>query len=209
MTEKIIIHSFGFNDRSGKVRWLAEELGLEVEEIEVTEHRAFPYRDLNPYGAIPTVIFRNKTLTESTAICHHLAEHFPEHKMRIPVEHDERFSFLRIVALFSESLEGRTVDYLLGKIGIYAKEFQTLNQRTLDFKYRILLNELPKDGFLVGNRFTLADIIACYNLRNAISAGLIEWDHVKSYILPLAARPAAKRAHFFDAIEDKLLDEAQ
>ena len=40
------VNSFGMNDRSGKVRWLAHELGLPVKnhKVEMGEHRKFPYR---------------------------------------------------------------------------------------------------------------------------------------------------------------------
>ncbi len=205
MSETIIIHSFGFNDRGGKVRWLAEELDLDVQEqnVEFGAQRKFPYRDKNPYGAIPAVEFRNETMIESNAICQFLSETFPDKALTILAGDSDRFAFLRMLSICSENLEGRSVEYLLGKVGILPKEYCELHQKTLEFKFRILTEEIPKDGYLVGGRFTIVDIIAAYSLRLAIVAGLIDFAEVENYLNLLASRPASKRANFFTSIEDK------
>lgn len=142
-------------------------------------------------------------LIESNAICHFLAESFPEMKLTI-LPNERRYEFLRILSICSESLEGRTVDYLLGKVGILTKEHCDLYKKTLEFKYRILSQEIPKEGFLVGGRFTIADIILSYNLRLAVRGGLLDFSDCESYLNLVASRPASKRAHFFDSLEDRL-----
>lgn len=209
MHEKIIIHSFGFSDRGGKVRWLAEELDLEIEEaaVEFGTQRKSPYRDINPYAVIPTVEFRDNTMIESNAICHFLAESFPEHNLTILPNEPERYEFLRLLSICSENLEARTVDYVLGKAGVLTNEHCDLYQKSLEFKYRVFLEEIPKEGFLVGERFTIADIIVSYSLRLAVRAELIDYADVENYLSLLADRPASKRAHFFKSIEDKLSKE--
>ena len=55
MSKHIRIWSFADVDRSGKVRWAAQELGYEIEEVRVKpgEHAKEPYRKLNPYEQIP------------------------------------------------------------------------------------------------------------------------------------------------------------
>ncbi|MCB9738607.1 MAG: glutathione S-transferase N-terminal domain-containing protein [Deltaproteobacteria bacterium] len=67
--DDFVLYGIGLNDRSGKLRWLAHELALPLEErrIRPPEHRQPPYRELNPYGMVPTVIWRGRTHVESTA----------------------------------------------------------------------------------------------------------------------------------------------
>lgn len=80
MTQSSALELYGFstNDRSGKVRWLAHELGLEVVEhrLDFGDQRSEEYLALNPYASIPTIIWRGETLTESTASCIYLADRF-------------------------------------------------------------------------------------------------------------------------------------
>ena len=50
MNKRIKLYSFGDFDRSGKVRWTAEELGYEIEEsrLSAPQQREDEYRSLNP-----------------------------------------------------------------------------------------------------------------------------------------------------------------
>ncbi|EAR08341.1 glutathione S-transferase family protein [Reinekea blandensis] len=203
MSETITLHSFGTNDRSGKVRWLANELGLEITEarVKLGEHRQFPYRDLNPFAAIPTVQWRDQTLIESTAICTLLAEAYPERKLVVAPEEPARADYLKWMAICSDTLENRLVETTLASEGIMPPEYKALHERTLQFKLRITLEQMPKQGFIVADRFTLADITLAYSLRLAIGAGLIEFADVAGYLEPLMAREAAQKAEFFSSLK--------
>lgn len=203
MSEPITLHSFGTNDRSGKVRWLANELGLEITEtrVQLGEHRQFPYRDLNPFAAIPTVQWREQTLIESTAICTLLAEAYPAHKLTVTPEESARADYLQWMAICSDTLENRLVETTLSLAGILPPEYKALHERTLQFKLRIVLEQMPETGFIVADRFTLADISLAYSLRLAVGAGLIEFDAVAAYMEPLMAREAAQSADFFSSLK--------
>ncbi len=91
MSRRIKIWSFADVDRSGKVRWTAEELGYEVEEarVPVGEQRSDSYLSMNPYGQIPTAELDGQVLIESNAICLSLAERHPEAGL-IPEERADR-----------------------------------------------------------------------------------------------------------------------
>lgn len=203
MSESITLHSFGTNDRSGKVRWLANELGLEITEarVKLGEHRQFPYRNLNPFAAIPTVQWREQTLIESTAICTLLAEAYPESQLVVAPEEPARAEYLQWMAICSDTLENRLVETTLAMVGIMPPEYKALHERTLQFKLRITLEQMPKQGFIVADRFTLADISLAYSLRLAIGGGLIEFDAVAGYLVPLMAREAAQKAEFFSSLK--------
>ncbi len=196
MTESITLHSFGDVDRSGKVRWLAAELGLSVEERRIApgEHRAKPYTDLNPFAQIPTVIFRGRTLIESTATCHTIAESFDSPKLWIGRGEPEREKYLFWLAVFGETLESRLVESALSKGGVLAPEYLALHEARVRQKLDAATKMLPDEGYLCGEAFTIADILAGYSLRLALRLGFVERS---AYFSRLVSRDAAKTARFF------------
>ncbi|MCA9516825.1 MAG: glutathione S-transferase family protein [Myxococcales bacterium] len=202
MSETIVLYGFGDNDRSGKVRWLARELGLAIEERPVAfgAQREGPYLALNPYGHIPTVVFRGETLIESTAACHLIAEAHDAPKLWIGPGEPGRRDYLTWLAIFGETLESRLVETALGKAGILPPAFAELHGERLAFKLGVAAARLPAEGYLAGGRFTLADIVAGYSLRLAVRAGLIAREATEPYLGRLVARPAAAEARFFGAL---------
>ena len=206
MTDSIQLYGFGHSDRSGKIRWLANELGIEVEEkkVELGDHRKPEYKAINPFASIPTAVYNGETMIESTACCIHLAELHPESKLAVFAKEPARYEYLKWISICSESFEGRLVDHILANYGLMPEELKAIHEKTLTFKCKVLVEQLPQTGFLVAERFTVADIIACYSLKLAILTGFIEWSQVKEYMSPLMAREAAIKSHFFDGLNDFL-----
>jgi len=200
--EKLKLYGFGYNDRSGKIRWTAEELEIPIEEvkIELGEHRKPEYRKINPFATIPSAIYKNETMIESTASCVHLAESLPEAKLAVFAKEADRYEYLKWISLCSESLEGKLVDYILANNGLMPEEIKGMHQKTLEFKCRTLVEQLPDSGFLVADRFTIADIVASYSLKLAVLTGFIEWQQIKSYLEPLIQRDAAIKSRFFEGM---------
>ena len=198
------LYGFGVSDRSGKVRWLAHELGIPVREhaLEFGAQRDAAFLELNPYASVPAMIWRDQTLTESTASCVYLAEQFPERGLAVFAKEDCRYAYLRWLSLFAESFELRLVEYALAGVGIMPAELRAIHGEALKFRCDVLVDELPRSGFLVGDRFTVADIVASYSLRLGVSAGLIGFEDVAGYLRPLMARPAAAEAKFFESLEN-------
>ena len=207
MKEEIVLYSFGFNDRSGKVRWLAEELGLSIDEqnIELGENRKPEYREINPYASIPTTVYQGETLVESTATCIHLAEVHPESQLAVFAKDGSRYNYLHWISVFSETLEGKLVDCILANYGLMPETVKSIYEKTIRFKLKVVLQQIPNDGFLVASRLTIADIVAAYSLKIAVQLGYVDWHEVKGYLQPLMERPAAKRAKFFSSLEEFLI----
>jgi glutathione S-transferase len=69
ISHHIRIWSFSDVDRSGKVRWTAQELGYEIEEsrLPIGGLSQAPYRHMNPFEQVPTVELEGRTYIESTA----------------------------------------------------------------------------------------------------------------------------------------------
>jgi len=202
VTESLTLYGFGFNDRSGKVRWTAHELGLRVEEkrLGLGEHRKPPYTDLNPFGFVPTAQWQGRTMIESTATCTWLAEQHPEAGLVVGPEEPQRYEYLQWMSSFAETTEAKLVEYLLSKYEMMDEHHARLNGPVLRRRMKVVVDRLP-DGFLVADRFTLADILASYSLRLAVSSDLVPFDDVSHYLQPLMDRPAAKASRFFSSIE--------
>lgn len=199
MTESIVLYSFGDYDRSGKVRWVAAELGLDVEERRVKpgDHRRSPYADLNPLAQIPTVEFRGRTLIESTAICQQLAEEFDDPKLWIGPGEANRSQYLFWLSAFAETVEGRLVECAVSRAGFLPPEHFTLHEPRLRPKLAALAELLPKDGYLCGARLTVADVVAGYSLRLAVNCDLVDRAAIEPYFGKLVARDAAVRSRIF------------
>lgn len=201
--EKVTLYGFGDNDRSGKVRWTACELGLEIEEkrLKLGEHRQRPYTDLNPLAQIPTVIFRDQVWIESTSACQLLAESFDVPKLWVGRGEPERASYLFWISAFTETLEGRLVESVLSKAGVLTGRHHELHEDNLRFKLGALLERLPADNYLCGDAFTLADVMAGYGLRLALRLELVDAAKVMPYLDRLRARPAAKESRIFASLD--------
>jgi len=202
MAESIRLHGFGDVDRSGKVRWVACELGLEVEDVPVGfgAHRKPPYTELNPFGQIPTAEFRGETLVESTAICHVLAESFEEPKLYVERGEPGRRDYLFWLAVFGETMESRLVECAVSRAGILGPEYFDLHEKALRRKLAVVAAKLPREGYLCGERFTVADVLAGYNLRLAVQCELVGRDAVEPYLGRLVSRPAAQTSRVFASL---------
>jgi len=202
MSRRIKIWSFADVDRSGKVRWTAQELGYEIEEerVKLGEHAAEPYRQLNPYGQIPTVELDGQILIESTAICLVLAERHPEAGL-IPDHRPSREGFWQSLNVAASTLETPVVLYYLSNRGIVDTAWASLWAESLDARLSVFSDSMPRDGYICGD-FSLADICAAYVLRIGVQAGLLTLEgNLAGYLHRLMARPAAQAARFFQGLE--------
>ena len=202
MAETIEVYGFGDVDRSGKVRWTARELGLAIEERKVGfgEHRTPPYTALNPLAQIPTARFRGEVLTESTAICHTLAEAFDAPKLWVGRGEPQRRQYLFWLAVFGENLEGRLVECAVSRAGLLGPEVHAVHADRLRARLASVVPLLPAEGFLCGPDLTVADILGGYSLRLAVQCDLVERDAVLPYLDRCRARPAAAESRIFASL---------
>lgn len=202
MSKEIRIWSFGDVDRSGKVRWTAEELGYRIEEqrLKLGEQTGEAYRALNPYSQIPTARVGGEAYIESTAICILLAEREPEARL-IPADSPERDRFWQLLHVCSSTLEAPVVSYYLSRSGLIDAAWADLWEKPLRPRLQVLARDVPESGYLCGS-FSVADICAAYVLRIGVQSGLLRAEGaLRGYLERLLARPAAQAARFFDRLE--------
>ena len=203
MSQSIRLYSFADVDRSGKVRWTAREIGLDVEDsrLELGEQAGEAYLQLNPYAQVPTAEIEGQSFVESTAICLILAERHPGIGL-IPVEAEQREEFWQNVALATTTLEQPMVNYSLSKWGVIDERWAELLKEGLKPRLETFADSMPDEGYLHG-AFTLADIFAAYILRMGIQSGLLQKrGKLSDYLDRLRKRPAAVEARFFNSLKD-------
>ena len=202
MSDTLTLYSFGKTDRGAKVRWLANELGLPINEVKVTfgEQRQEQYRQVNPFGVVPSAVFRGAHLKESGAICEYLCEQFPESGLRLRPD-DSRFAdFLYWCYLANTHFESDIVTYALSRLEILDSHFAPLLKPIIVGRFDILVGLLPVTGYLMGEQFTLADIMMGYVVQLGVTSGVLPYKSVAPYLSLLMSRPAAQSAHVFDKV---------
>lgn len=198
----LTLYSFGDFDRSSKIRWLAAELGLEVveERVGFPAHQHPGYLDLHPFGQVPTVVVDGQVLTESTATLEWLAETVADGRLAVLPGAPERSDYLRWRSLFAETFEGRLVDIAISRNGLLPASVGDFQSRMVKRRLQTLAGLLPQEGWLCGERFTVADIVAGYSLRLAVDNALLEREQLP-YLDRLVARPAARESRMFSVLQ--------
>ncbi|MEN8107287.1 MAG: glutathione S-transferase family protein [Pseudomonadota bacterium] len=182
--------------RSSRPRWLLEEIGVPytVRPVDLFGGERNP---VHPLGSVPAIRIDGEILIESGAICHWLADAFPEQHLA-PANTDPRRSrYEQWMFFVPATLEPPAFEVLLHTQLLPENKrieaivpFATRGyQRVL----RMLVKELDHDGYLLGEQFTCADIMLGTTLTWLPE--LLE-DHppLLAYIQRVTARPAYQRA---------------
>jgi glutathione S-transferase len=166
--------------RSFRVLWALEELELRYE----LKMLPFPpratrkdYFEQNVLGTVPLLVDGTTKMTESAAIPHYLAMKHADGRMTLPVDHDEYGAYLNWLHHGEATLTFPQTIYLRYAI------LETVERRQLsvaeDYKVWFLarlrlLDQALGDGrnYLVGRRFTMADISVGYAVFLATQIGL-------------------------------------
>jgi glutathione S-transferase len=165
--------------RSLRPLWALEEMGLEYELINMDfpPRASYPgYLDLNPMGTVPTFIDGDTTITESSGICHYLAEKYGPTKLSVTVDEpgygeylnwlyrsDATFTFPQTLVLRYTRLEP-----------VERRIPQVVEDYSIWYHSRLRAVETALEGreFLVADRFTMADITVGYALFLGTTLGL-------------------------------------
>lgn len=182
--------------RTLRVLWALEELGLDY------EHRPSNPRDpavvaLNPSGKVPVLLVEGEPLTDSTAIVTYLAD---KHE-------DLTFQAGTLQRAKQDAFTQRILDEIDAVLWTAARHSFVLpeDQRVPDIKPSLrwefersierLSGDLFGNAFLMGDRFTVPDIMLAHCLGWAITAKFpVEPDNLRNYLDRLRARPAFQRA---------------
>ena len=158
-----------------KVRALLNHLGRQYETVEVSifegKGQEPAHRAINPTGAVPGLqLDDGRVLSESLAILCYLAEGTPY----LPADAYERAKVLQWLSFENDYLQNSIGSLRFWKLTGKQRPHELVHAKVhIGMRCLVILEEaLEKSAFLVGGRYTIADI-ACYAYTHlAEEAGL-------------------------------------
>jgi len=182
--------------RSTRVLWLLEEIG-EPYDITVLarEDRQTPeHRERHPLGRVPVIEENGGFVFESAAICLHLADQHPEAGLLPPPGTHERALAYQWTLFAMTELESGVIQVL----GRREKDPEGAEGSAGGVREAVQVVERALDGheYLVGDRFTVADLVCAGVLGFAQRFDLVEGaPNVSAFLERMEARPARRRAN--------------
>ena len=191
------------NTRSNRVVWALEEAGAAYDyhkiDLFTGEGRKPDYLALNPGGKVPTLVDGDLILTESAAICTYIGDGFPASGLTPPVDSPERAQYNQWCFFVIGELEQPLWTIAKHRFALPEKRRVPAVIETAHWEWgvaaKVLATGLGEREFLVGGRFTMADILAAQTLAWA-RAFKMPLGHapLDIYADRLLARPALARA---------------
>ncbi|MFY2560993.1 glutathione S-transferase family protein [Corallococcus terminator] len=194
---------FAQKTRATRPRWLLEELGVPYELVPVDllqrEHKSPEYLRVHPMGSMPALEDDGHAVFESAAILLHLADKFPEAGFAPALGTVERAEYYQWMMFCMATMEPPLSAYsahsrFLPEQERVPGEAERGQKRFTDIA-RMLEEKLKGRSFLVGERFTAADVVMASILNWGGGMGLLEdFPALRSYVERQMSRPAAQRA---------------
>lgn len=191
------------NTRSNRVTWALEEAGAAYAyhkmDLSAGAGRAPDYLALNPGGKVPTLVDGELILTESAAICTYIGDCFPASGLTPPVGSVERAHYNQWCFFVMSELEQPLWTIAKHRFALPEKRRVPAIIETAHWEWgvaaKILAGGLGEREFLVGGRFTAADILAAQTLAWARAYKIpLDPAGLDAYADRLLARPALVRA---------------
>ena len=192
-----LVHYHAPNTRSFTIRWLFEELGsppheLKVLDMKKNEHKSPAFLVINPLGKLPTVVHDGTVITEAAAIALYLADLFPDAGLAPKIGDTARGTYLRWIVFNQAAVEPAIVDKSL-KREPGAPSMSPYG--TYDTTIEALAGALAKGPYILGDRFSAADVVVGAGLRWMLIFKLVpDRQEFTSYAQRLNERPALQRA---------------
>ena len=189
------------NTRSSGVLTLLEELGadfdLQILNMKASEQLAPAYLAINPMGKVPAVRHADALITEQVAVFLYLADLYPEAGLAPAIGDPLRGPYLRWMVFYGSCFEPALIDRAL-------KREQAPRGMSpygdYDTMQKALTDQLASGPWLLGDRFTAADVLWGTALTWTTGFKLVPTlPVIQSYIDRWNARPSVARVKARDA----------
>jgi glutathione S-transferase len=200
-----------YRSRASRNIWLANELGLPFEHVPIMQRYRLPdpppagivhtkspeFLKVNPNGHIPSIDDDGLVLHESLGINLYLAKKHDGPLAPANVAEDGQMSMWSLWAAIE--VEGQAINIIYHRVSNAGRPMDPKLAddavEALRGPFAVLDAALAKDGYLVGGRFTVADINVAEVVRYAQAAPELFADapHVKAWLAACQARPAFKK----------------
>ncbi|MBV9234577.1 MAG: glutathione S-transferase, partial [Xanthobacteraceae bacterium] len=148
------------NSRSAGALTLLEELGipykLHVLNMHLSEQRDPAYLAINPMGKVPAIKHGDVLVTEQVAIFIYLPDAFPQAGLAPPIGDPLRGPYLRWLVYYGSCFEPAVVDKAMKR----EPAMPRMNPYgDFDTMLKTLLDQLRKGPYILGDRFSAADVL--------------------------------------------------
>jgi glutathione S-transferase len=181
--------------RSNRVLWALEEIGVpyDVTTLTLEERRGPEHRRRHPLGRVPVLeLDDGRMLIESAAICLHLGDAHPEAGLVPPAGSPGRGLVYQWTVFAMTELEPTVIAWVAARRD--GADEVDLPERFAE-RAAVLDAALRDRAWLVGDRFSVADIVCVKVLNIAFSRELVDGPPaLRDYVDRGQARPAHVRA---------------
>ena len=187
--------------RSSGVLHALEELGapydIRLLDMRKNEQRGDEYLKVNPMGKVPALLHGDVLVTEAPAIYLYLGELFPEAKLAPQVGDPLRGPYLRWMIFYGSCFEPAVLDRAENRPPMPQGRS---GYGDYDTTLKTVTDQLAKAPYLLGEQFTIADVLWGGALAWTTMFQLVpDLPVIKSYVERTTNRPAAVRARAKDA----------
>lgn len=161
------------------------------------EQRQSAFLAINPMGKVPAVLHGDALITEQGAITIYLADLFPEASITPALTDPLRGPYLRWLVFYGSCFEPALLDKAMKRD---AGRQGTSPYGDYDTTVKTVVDQLAKGHWLLGERFTAADVLWGTALTWTTGFGMVEAvPPIKAYIDRWNARPSVKKVAEIDA----------
>lgn len=191
------------NGRSLRALWALEEAGAAYEYVEVDlfngKAREPSFLKLNPAGKVPVLVDGEHVITESAAICLHIAEKYESTGLLPPAGTSARTDCYKWISFILTELDSALWTIAKHRFALPKDKRVSAVLETAAWEYgngaKLLADALATSEYLVETGFSVADILAGHILLWAKSARVsIPSASLDEYLQRLQERPALARA---------------
>ena len=192
MTTTLYYHPYS---RAANVIWMLEEAGcpyaIQFVDIMKGAHKAPELVALNPMGKLPILVDGDAVVTESAAIALYLADRYAPGKLAPPLDDPRRGTYLRWSLFTPSVIEPGTAAKAAG----WDFKPSHMGWGTFEAMMASIHSAIDGKAFLLGDQFSMADVIFGGTLRYMAAVKLMEPSPtIAAYLARLDARPAYQRA---------------
>lgn len=182
--------------RAATVLWMLEEVGVEHEvryvDIMAGEQKSAPIVSLNPMGKLPVLTDGDLVVTEVAAIGLYLADRYAAGRLAPPLDDPKRGTYLRWSLFAPSVIEPGS----MAKMGGWQYKPGQAGWGEHEAMLRTMEAAIGNGPFLLGETFSMADVIFGGTVRYMLTFGMLEKRPAfTSYAERLAARPALQKAN--------------
>jgi len=210
MADELVLYTNPLS-RGRVARWMLEEVGqpYKVEVLDYASTMKGPaYLAINPMGKVPALRHGDAIVTETAAICAYLADAFPQAHLAPPPGDRLRAPYYRWLFFGAGPYEAASSNKALGFVVPPERE-RMMGYGNIGKVLSTLEAAVSSGDYLVGNRFTAADIYIGSQIGFGLMFGTLETRPAfERYWQRLSARPAFKRAKQLDDEEAARLQKA-